>query len=132
LDLDQIQCVLRPVGTYGVSPPEVGVAEKRGDMVTAAQGNEDVGKGYNVPSLLGLSVGAPYFHAGNARTLEELLGELFATHRNALAQDSALLADPANAKALITFLLSIDEQTPIVPLPETAGATGGDFCQAPP
>ncbi|HET6337761.1 MAG TPA: hypothetical protein VFG30_31290, partial [Polyangiales bacterium] len=38
------------------------------------------GRGYNVPSLLGVSAGAPYLHAGNARTLEALFSSRFATH----------------------------------------------------
>ncbi len=85
---DQIQCVLRPVGTIvanttaggvptGASPAAVGLLELRQDMKTGAQGagnanaaGSDLTQGYNVPSLLGLQVGGPYFHAGNARTLD--------------------------------------------------------------
>src|SRR6185503_1183617 len=43
---DQIQCILRPVGTFGVSPPEVGlttVTELRQDMAAAGQGAEPNG-----------------------------------------------------------------------------------------
>ena len=128
--LDQIQCVLRPVGTFGVAEPGVGVAELRVNMKTAAQGNETDGKGYNPPSLLGLAVGAPYFHAGNARTLESLLSDTFKSHHQALAVN---FLDPSDANAqterdqLVAFLLSIDASTTTVPLP-ALGATGGDFC----
>ena len=43
------------------------------------------GIGYNVPSLLGVATGAPFLHAGNARTLEALFDTTFATHTRALA-----------------------------------------------
>jgi YVTN family beta-propeller protein len=72
---DQINCVLRDVGTFpamgtaGVVPSGVTVKEVRQDMMTPAQG----ATGFNIPSLLGMVTGAPYFHAGGARTLEEAL-----------------------------------------------------------
>ena len=90
---EQLQCILRPVGTIvangavptGVSPAAVNVLELRQDMVTGAQGAggvnaSDFTTGYNIPSLLGVQVGAPYFHAGNARTLEEALSSTFQGH----------------------------------------------------
>ena len=128
---DQIQCVLRNVGTYDVSPPDVNVLELKQDMVSAGQGNLDPGLGFNVPSLLGASVGAPFFHAGNARTLEELLGDLFGAHNGALTVDPAFLGQADEIAALVQYLLSIDEDAPVVPLPATPGAEGGDFCAAP-
>jgi hypothetical protein len=132
---DQILCVLREVGTYGVSPAEVGVEEIRQDMSTPAQGGgEAVGHGYNVPSLFGQQTGAPYFHAGNARTLEELFSDLFAAHHSAL---DAACPEPAtctlseqDVDALVAFVLSIDEDTPAFALPP-AGPEGGDFCAGP-
>lgn len=129
---DQIQCVLRNVGTFGVSPAEINVQETRQDL-TAAQGGTVNGNGYNSPSLLGTQVGAPFFHAGNARTLEEALGTVFATHSAALA-DAGFLAGPTaddDREALAAYLLSVDEDSAIVPLPASPGAEGGDFCQAP-
>jgi YVTN family beta-propeller protein len=129
---DVMQCALRPVGTFGVSPSSVNAIEVRQDMLTTALGNETVGKGFNVPSLLGAQVGAPYFHAGNARTLEELLKATFATHRAALADAGFLSGANASEQrdALVHYLLSIDETTVPVPLP-AAGASGGDFCALP-
>lgn len=124
---DQIQCILRPVGTFGVSPAAVGIVELRGDMVTPAQGAEANGNGYNPPSLLGLSTGAPYFHAGNARTLEELLSNDFATHWKALTQNVNFLAQQGDVDKLTAYLLSIDENKATIGLPN-AGAEGGDFC----
>jgi YVTN family beta-propeller protein len=131
-NLDQIQCVLRPVGTFGVSPPDVNVIEVRANMMTKAQGDEMNGKGFNVPSILGMSVGAPYFHAGNARTLEELFASLFDAHTKALAVDpGTFLGKPEEVQAMVAFVLSIDEDTPVIPLPATPGPGGGDFCAAP-
>lgn len=127
---DQIQCVLRNVGTYGVGPAEVGVNEKRADG-TAGQGNLEGGNGFNVPSLLGMQVGAPYFHAGNARTLEEALSTTFGAHAGALNGGTSPLDTPAKIEALAAFLLSIDESTQPIAAPATAGANGGSFCAAP-
>jgi hypothetical protein len=127
-NLDQILCILRPVGTFGVSPPDVSVRELRGNMITPGQGNEADGKGYNPPGLLGLSVGAPYFHAGNARTLEELFDPIFSDHAAALNPDLTL--QPAEIDNLVAFLLSIDETTQIFDIP-ALGAAGGTFCAAP-
>jgi YVTN family beta-propeller protein len=135
--LDQLMCVLRPVGTFGLAETGVGVAELRIDMTTAAQGNGDAngdGKGYNPPALLGLASGAPYLHAGQARTLESLFSNTFATHYGALAPNFLTDADP-NVRAqkvdqLVSFLLSIDASTTSVPIP-TLGAAGGDFCVSP-
>jgi hypothetical protein len=130
---DVMQCLLRPVGTYGVSPADVNAIEVTQNMSSPALGNEAVGRGYNVPSLLGMQVGAPYFHAGNARTLEELFDAIFEGHHGALADGGFL--EGANAAAardgLVQYVLSIDEGTAPLALPSSAGAEGGDFCQAP-
>ncbi len=130
-DFDQIVCALRPVGTFGVAEPEVGVAELRRDMTTAAQGNETDGRGYNVPSLLSAAVGAPYFHAGQVRTLERLLDAPFDAHREALKTGFLAPGSPnreAKIAALVAFLLSIDEDTPVFAEPPL-GPTGGSFCK---
>ena len=128
---DQIQCVLRSVGTYGVGAPGVGVNELRQDMLTLGQGGVEGGKGFNVPSLLGLSIGAPYFHAGNARTLEDVLTNTFQAHTEALTGGMDPVDTPAKVEELVQFLLSIDESTTVIASPTTAGADGGDFCAAP-
>jgi DNA-binding beta-propeller fold protein YncE len=141
---DQILCVLREVGTYGISAPDINVQEVRHDMAVAAQGNQPWGRGYNVPSLFGQQAGAPYFHAGNARTLEELFDdELFSKHHRALLPSAAECPDPADPQnlacplaqddvdALVAFILSIDEHAEPFALPP-AGPLGGDFCSAPP
>jgi mono/diheme cytochrome c family protein len=127
--LDQIRCVLRDVGTFPAQPPGsdpnvIGIAPKgalpvfeyRQDMATLAQG----ATGFNPPSLFGLSVGAPYFHAGNARTLEEVFDDqTFAQHYQSLAP-ADFLSDPAQratqVRELVTFLLSIDESSALEPV----------------
>ncbi|HSO36776.1 MAG TPA: hypothetical protein VLT33_29825 [Labilithrix sp.] len=130
--LDQLTCFLRPVGTFNVAETGVGVAELKRNMTAVAQGDELTGKGYNVPSLLGIAANAPYFHAGNARTLEGVLSSAFADHHGAL--NPAFLADAGTAaakrEALVQFLLSIDQDTAPIPLP-ALGSEGGDFCDAP-
>jgi YVTN family beta-propeller protein len=131
---DQILCVLRPVGTFNVAEPGVGIAELRADMSTRAQGDGNPageGRGYNVPSLLGMAAGAPYLHAGNARSLEALFSDNFAQHHQALAANFLTESDPnkhdQQVAALVQYLLSIDEQTAYPSLPGT-GASGGSLC----
>ncbi len=139
---EQLQCILRPVGTIkangavptGVSRPEVNVLELRQDMVTGGQGAggtnaNDFTTGFNPPSLLGMQVGAPYFHAGNARTLEEMFLGIFAGHhQSAIAQVFSPNAD--QVRQLVAFLLSIDESTAPVAIP-AAGKDGGNICVYP-
>ncbi|HEV8325300.1 MAG TPA: hypothetical protein VG389_27060 [Myxococcota bacterium] len=107
-----IDCVLRSVGTFppdpatdpsGIAPAGVGLVEVRDDMVTVALG----ANGFNPPSLLGAVAGAPYFHGGNARTLEELLDPLFEGHYQALGTN--FNPTPDQIRQLVAFLLSIDD-----------------------
>jgi hypothetical protein len=130
---DQMLCALRPVGTYGVSEPEVGLLELRSDLVTPAWGNSPDANGYNTPSLLGMSLGAPYFHGGQVRTLEGVFHERFASHFRALAPGFLDASDPQRQEkvsALVQFILSIDEDADVIPVPPL-GPGGGDFCSAP-
>jgi hypothetical protein len=118
----------------GVSPAAVNVLELRQDMVTGAQGAggvnaNDFTTGFNPPSLLGLQVGAPYFHAGNARSLEEVFASTFAGHhQSALAQ--VFSPTTAQIKQLVAFLLSIDGSTTPLTIP-AVGNGGGDLCYYP-
>jgi mono/diheme cytochrome c family protein len=131
--LDQIQCILRPVGTFGVSDGKAGIAELRADMKAVAQGNETDGKGYNPPSLLGVSTGAPYLHAGGALTLESLFSDGFKAHHGALAPSFLDSSDSQRTQKidwLVQYILSIDNDQATYPVP-AAGAKGGDFCVAP-
>ncbi len=111
-DPGHILCALRdvgtfpPVGTVGAAAPGVTVAEVREDMATPADGS----LGFNVPSLVGVGASAPYLHAGNARTLEELLDAPFAGHHQAFSPGFAPSA--TDRALLVTYLLSIGDDTP--------------------
>ncbi len=123
----QMSCVLRNVGTFGVlgnlaatDALEVRSAPTAIGMSTTirAQGRG----GYNVPALYGLTLGAPYLHHGQARTLEELFSDArFEGHRTAAAANFA----PAGQDLadLVNFLRSIDKDTA-----EFAVPTGYDWC----
>ena len=133
--LDQIQCILRPVVTFGKADCVMGqVVERRQDMATAGAGRPGERNGYNPPSLLGIQVGAPYLHAGNAATLESLFSPTFKGHYGTLAPNFLPESDPAERAAkveqLVQFLLSIDADAQVTSIP-TAGAQGGDFCASP-
>lgn len=125
-DGGEIKCVLRDVGTYpnagvdGVAPADVVVSERRQDMVTPAAGVN----GFNPPSLLGAGVGAPYFHGGNARTLEEVFDPAFTPHTRALS--AVFTPSRAQIRKLTAFLSSIDEDTP--PLANTVTGTTTVLC----
>lgn len=135
---DQILCVLRAVGTFptsidasrtGVAPSGVFVQEHRADMRTTAQG----ATGYNPPALVGLAAGAPYFHAGNARTLEEALGPRFATHRDVFAPTGMFegAGGVVRLRQLLAFVTSIDERTEAIATPARIGGSSGfdpDVC----
>jgi YVTN family beta-propeller protein len=101
-----ISCVLRSVGTFGAAPAGVTVSERKENMVDTATG----ATGYNPPSLLGAGSGAPYFHAGNARTLEEVLSSTFLPHTRAL--DANFAPTPQEMRQLAAFLTSIDDNAP--------------------
>ncbi len=124
---DTIQCALRSVGTFpamgtdGVAEPGVVLSELRADMSTPAQG----AIGFNPPSLLGLSVGAPYYHGGNARTLEAAFDARFQAHHTGFSVNF-LVGLPAaerdtQVRQMTAYLLSIDEDTAPVAVPTTLG-----------
>lgn len=131
---DSILCALRHVGSFGVSETDVGVVasnELRQDMVTAAQGGNPAARGFSPPSLLGVSVGAPFLHAGNARTLEGLFSDTFIQHHRALSANFLTGADADDRRAeIISFLLSIEDATTPATIP-AAGASGGKLCAPP-
>ena len=123
----QVSCVLRNVGTFGSDALEtrlVRAADGTVNPTARAQGR----LGYNVPSLYGMALGAPYFHHGKAASLQAMFDDpAWATHATAgnpnwLLQGSD--ADIAQRKAdLINFLLSIDASTA-----EQAVPAGFDGC----
>lgn len=130
--LDQFQCILRPVATFGKADALMGqVVERRGDMTTPAQGDQTNGNGFNPPSLFGVQTGAPYLHAGGAATLESLFATQFKEHYGTLAPNFLKETDPteraAKVEQLVQFLLSIDAEAETTTIPGP-GAQGGDFC----
>ncbi len=80
-------------------------------------------RGYNVPSLYSVAVGAPFLHHGQAATLEVLFTD---TKHKAHWQSGNPNFDPAAGTSradLIAFLNSIDATTAEVALP-----TNFDIC----
>jgi hypothetical protein len=144
----QVNCVLRDVGTFPrqeagadpslggiVAPGVLPVEESRRTLTSTPpsyQTSLALGKdGFNVPSLVGLAHGGPYFHAGNARTLEEVFDDTFARHhRNAVIASDVVLSR-GDVRDLVSFVLSIDDDTEpvVVPSPETGERTfDPDLC----
>jgi len=112
---NQVACVLRNVGTFGSDALEQRLVN--GNLVRA-QGR----LGYNVPSLYGLAVGAPYLHHGGAVDLANLFDnpawQAHITAGNPVWLASGTPAELAGKKAdLAAFLLSIDAVTAEQPLP---------------
>jgi hypothetical protein len=117
---DQIKCVLRSVGTFpdqttgenktgitagGDAPP----AQEVRLILNGMAYDEKLAlgaTGFNIPSLVGLSLGGPYFHAGNARTLEESFDTAFEGHYAAMGV-TAPSSD--EIRDLVSYLLSLDE-----------------------
>jgi YVTN family beta-propeller protein len=88
------------------------------------------GDGFNTPSLLGVGDGAPYFRNGAAQTLEEAFG--VGTDPNFLPAAQAhwragtggaaniLDTDPSAVTDVISFLRTIDDNTPPFPAADLA------------
>jgi DNA-binding beta-propeller fold protein YncE len=112
---EQVACVIRNVSTFGAAALEQRLVN---GALVPAQGS----LGFNVPSLYGLNVGAPYLHHGQAKTLAALFDEdAFAAHAEAGSPvwlHTGSDAEVAQRKAdLINFLLSIDATTAEQTLP---------------
>lgn len=119
---NQVACVLRNVGTFGSDSVERRLVN---GALVRAQGR----LGYNIPSLYGLAVGAPYLHHGGARELADLFDvpawAAHATAGNPVWLATGTPAELAQKKAdLAAFLLSIDAATAEQGLP-----AGFDGCQ---
>jgi DNA-binding beta-propeller fold protein YncE len=119
---DSINCALRAVGTFpsngleGVAPVGVPVYEARANGSLAWGQN-----GFNPPSLIGVAAGAPYLHAGNARSLEELFDDgVFVAHARALDPTSAPMT-ASDKDDLIAYLSQIDKDTVVVPIDTSLG-----------
>ena len=118
----QIACVLRKLDTFGaLAPADTALLEKKQGGIDGAQGQF---AGYNIPSLYGLSLGAPYLHHGQSKTLNDL----FTNPRwnvHLLSGNNVFTLTDQKRQDLTNFLLSIDATTP-----EEAPAPGSDLCPA--
>jgi hypothetical protein len=107
----QVACVIRDVDTYGVPGDATATAAleiKDLSPPSAAQG----AGGYNVPSLYGLALSAPYLHHGQALTLDALFDDpRWATHANAGNAGFLAALTPDSQADLVAYLLSIDGTT---------------------
>ncbi len=131
----QLACSLRDVGTFGVPSDDPGTptADATAKALTDALEVRGAGfparaegfAGYNVPSLYGLSLGAPYLHHGQAATLTDLFTDpRWVNHTEAGTTNFTFtLAGAGKLDDLIAFLKSIDASTA-----ETALPSGFDAC----
>ncbi len=98
---------LDKVGTFNAADP----IELRGAAAVAGQSTQGFasfgGAGFNSPSLLGLSLSAPYFHDGSAQTLNDVMKRH--TLGNGLTIEKTL--SPQDLADLLAFVGSIDDQT---------------------
>jgi YVTN family beta-propeller protein len=101
---------LDKVGTFNAANP----LELRGAAAVAGQSTQGFGAfgaaGFNSPSLLGLSISAPYFHDGSAQTLEDVMKR----HQLASGQTIEASVTPQQLADLLAFVRAIDEKTATV------------------
>ena len=69
--------------------------------------------GINIPSLLSVFAGAPYFHSGAASSLDDVLANV--QHRSLGSGGSDTLTNAADRAKLAKFVGSIDASTPTFP-----------------
>ncbi len=110
-------CVVRRVGTFDADGPDGNGA----DEIRQNGGNAQGVDGFNVPSLLGIGMGAPYLHNGAALSLLELLSDDFGDH---LRAGNQVFSPTDEQRAdLVAFLQSIDDSTETIAVP-----SGQRFC----
>jgi YVTN family beta-propeller protein len=117
----QVACAIRNVGSFGVpGDPQASAAVELKANGSTAQGE----KGFNVPSLYGLALGAPYLHHGQAATLRDLFVD--PTWQEHLQAGNAVFSPTeAEVDQLVAFLLSIDAAAE-----EKAIDAGFDVCRS--
>ena len=97
------------VGTFAATNP----LEIRGAAAVAGQSTQGFaafgGAGFNSPSLLGLSLSAPYFHDGSANTLEDVMARHLI---NGKTVNQALTAQ--DVADVLRFIRAVDEGTATV------------------
>jgi YVTN family beta-propeller protein len=121
----EVACVLRNVGTFGLpgETADTDALEQRpaNGVLVRAEGRA----GYNVPSLYGLALGAPFLHHGQASSLEALFTDpRWDLHTSAAnANFGVTLQDPAKLADLVAFLWSIDPAEGEFVIPQAAGGS---------
>jgi YVTN family beta-propeller protein len=95
----EVSCGIRKLDTFGPA-----ALEKKQDLTAPSEGQG----GFNVPSLYGMSLGAPYLHSGAAETLDELFAN-FPGHLKAGNDNFSATAE--QLEALKQYVLSIDAST---------------------
>ncbi len=128
----QAACSVRNVGTFGTpgdltKTDALEVRPFQGNLVRA----EGRG-GYNVPSLYGLALGAPYLHHGGSPTLTDLFtNTAWQFHTNAgNANFSLALSDASKVDDLIAFLSTLDATAAEIAVPSDSGS-GAPFDACP-
>jgi cytochrome c peroxidase len=106
--------ILDNVGTFFAANTPEGKLEIRGAAAVAGQSTQGFGAfgalGFNSPSLLGLSLSAPYLHDGSAQTLEQVA----ARHKITTGGNTATIQQTLSAQELtdlLNFVRSIDDET---------------------
>jgi len=120
----QMACSTRNVGTFGLPGDSTRTDSLELRPVPGSTARAQGRAGYNVPSLYGLALGAPYLHHGQAPTLAELFTDAkWGFHTNAgNANFSVILAGAGKVDDLTAFLLSIDASTPEIAVPTDPGS----------
>jgi cytochrome c peroxidase len=113
--------VVRNVGTYDLTA----AIEKKADG-TPSSGF----RGFNPPSLLSIASTAPYFHAGDAKTLDDVFAAKNALHHQAgnalfLSSGGTTAQEKTDLANLIAFLKSIDDTTAPFTIPANFDICGG-------
>ncbi len=126
--IGQVACAIRNVGSFGIPNDDAATTGLEVRPFNGALVRAEGRAGYNVPSLYGLALGAPYLHHGQAPTLNDLfLDGRWSFHTNAgNANFSLTLQTASKLDDLIAFLLSIDATTPEVAVPTDPGS-GASF-----
>jgi len=106
----QLFAFMRNVGTFDPTLSN----EVRANVAGAVPGARGT-LGFNPPSLLGLAATAPYFHSGQARTLDDIMANV--PHRTAGSPGRDLFTDPNHRALMVKFLRSIDANKPFFPGP---------------
>jgi len=125
----QVACSLRNVGTFGV-PGEPGATDAL-ELRPGTLGRAEGRAGFNVPSLYGLSLGAPYLHHGQSPSLTDLFtNDKWRFHTNAGNANFSLSLNATSVTDLIAFLTSIDASTTEFSMPTDLNS-GGSFDACP-